>query len=327
MKKRTSGELLLFKSTKGQVKLRGDFDSETIWATQAEMAEVFEVDVRTVNEHLKNIYKTDELKELPTIRKFRIVRIEGNRTIEREVLHYNLDAVLSVGYRVSSLKATRFRQWATSTLRQHILTGYTINKSRISENYDSFMQAVETVRALAPAGSNVDTESVLSLVQMFADTWFSLDAYDKEALTPKNTTKRNVRLTSAEFNRDVATLKTELMRKGEASENFAAQRTHDAIEGIIGNVMQSFGGVAVYPTLESKAAHLMYFIIKNHPFVDGNKRTGAYALIWFLHKVKKLNTTTLSPTALTALTLLIAESNPNDKEKVVALVILLISGR
>lgn len=245
---------------------------------------------------------------------------------DKPVTLYSLDIILAVGYRTNSVKAIEFRKWATSILRQHMIDGFTINKARIATNYADFMKAVELVRALAPKQSNVDTESVLELVQLFADTWFSLDAYDKEALAPGKITKKKVKLTADEFLQCVQVLKTELIRKGEASENFAQERNREAIEGIIGNVMQSFGGNELYPTVEEKAAHLMYFVIKNHPFVDGNKRTGAYALVWFLQKMKVLDTNRLTPTALTALTLLVAESNPADKEKVVALVVLLIAG-
>ena len=188
------------------------------------------------------------------------------------------------------------------------------------------MEAVESLKKLAPAGGNVDTESVLELVRLFADTWFSLDAFDKEEFTPKKVTKRSVKLTSAELLQNVSVLKDELLRKGEANENFAQERTHDALEGIIGNVMQSFAGKALYPNVEEKAAHLLYFIIKNHPFVDGNKRTGAYAFVWYLQKAKLLNTDKITPSALTALTLLIAESDPIDKAKMTKLVVLLLAG-
>ncbi len=326
MKKGNPTDLVIFTHGREKVKLRGDFDRETVWASQAEIAQVFGVDVRTVNEHLKNIYKSNELEESSTIRNFRIVRLEGRRKVEREVMHYNLDVMISVGYRVNSVVATRFRQWATKTLREHITKGYTINRARIAENYDTFMVAVDSLKKLAPAQGNVDTESVLELVQLFADTWFSLDAYDKEALTPKKVTKRSVTLTAKALMDGVAVLKTELMRKGEATGNFATERNQNAIEGIVGNVLQSFGGTALYPSIEEKAAHLLYFIIKNHPFVDGNKRTGAYAFVWYLRKAKVLDTKTLTPAALTALTLLIAESDPADKEKMTKLVVLLLGG-
>ncbi len=322
-KETTTTELVIFKSSKGQVKLRGDFRNDTLWATQADIAMLFGSDRSVITKHIKNILKDGELEEKAVCANFAHTAADGKTY---QVQGYNLDIILSVGYRTNSAQAIEFRKWATGILRQHMIDGFTINKSRIATNYADFMKAVELVRALAPAGSNVDTESVLELVQLFADTWFSLDAYDKEALVPGKVNKKKVKLTAEEFLANVVVLKTELLRKGEASENFAQERNREAIEGIIGNVVQSFGGADVYPTIEEKAAHLMYFIIKNHPFVDGNKRTGAYALVWFLRKMKVLDTHRLTPTALTALTLLVAESNPVDKEKIVGLVVLLIAG-
>jgi hypothetical protein len=243
------------------------------------------------------------------------------------VLHYNLDAVISVGYRVNSKTATQFRQWATRTLRKHIVEGYTINPERVSGNYDAFMKAVAQVQSVLPSGEVMDGKEVLELVRLFADTWFSLDAYDKELLSPRKASKKKVQLTADELTKSLEVLKRELMKKGEATDNFAQARSQQSLEGIVGNVMQSFGGQAVYPTIEGKAAHLLYFIIKNHPFVDGNKRSGAYAFVWFLRKARVLDTKRLTPTALTALTLLIAESNPKEKDKIVALVAMLIARR
>jgi prophage maintenance system killer protein len=326
-KAQESSEVIIYQNKEGSISFRGDFEKETIWATQAQIAVAFSVDIRTVNEHLRNIYKTNELEEKATIRNFRIVQKEGVRTVSREVLHYNLDAIISVGYRVNSKTATQFRQWATKTLRQHIVRGFTINSERIGQNYAAFMKAVQQVQAVLPAGEVMDGKEVLELVKLFADTWFSLDAYDKELLTPTKVSKKKVQLTAIELVDSLTVLKRELLKKGEATENFAQPRTAQSLEGIVGNVMQSFGGQAVYPTVESKAAHLLYFIIKNHPFIDGNKRSGAYAFVWFLRKARVLDMKRLSPTALTALTLLIAESNPADKEKVTALVAMLIAKR
>lgn len=324
MKKIPKQGVVIYQAKSGAIELRGDFTRETLWATQAQIANAFDVDVRTINEHIKNIYKSDELKDTSTIRKFRIVQKEGKREIEREINHYNLDLILSVGYRVNSKRATQFRQWATKTLRTHIVDGYTINRVRIGQNYDAFMKAVADVRALLPAGMQSDTGSILELVRMFADTWMSLDAYDKEALDLKKPTKKKVALTGAKLAESVAVLKSELIKKGEATDLFATERNRNALEGIVGNVMQAFAGADVYPSVESKAAHLLYFIVKNHPFIDGNKRTGAYSFVWFLSRAKVLDTRRLTPEALTALTLLIAESNPRDKDKLIGLVMMLI---
>ncbi len=144
MKKITKNkELIIYQAKNGVLELRGDFSHETLWATQAQIAEAFGVDVRTISEHIRNIYKTNELSEKATLRNFRIVQKEGNREIEREVNHYNLDMILSVGYRVNSKTATEFRKWATKTLREHLTKGYTINRKQIGKNYDSFMKAVK----------------------------------------------------------------------------------------------------------------------------------------------------------------------------------------
>ncbi len=316
-------QLVIYQAKSGAIELQGDFAKETIWATQAQIASAFEVDVRTVNEHITNIYKSNELELKPTIRKFRIVQKEGKREVEREVQHYNLDLILSVGYRVNSVNATKFRQWATQTLHSHIVEGYTINRKRVTQNYDSFMRAVENVRAMLPAGSRVDTASVLELIKLFAGTWFSLHAYDTGRLAASKQTKKKVTITARELGGAIAELKAVLQKKGEASTLFAAERSSGALEGIIGNVLQSFGGREVYPSVQAKASHLLYFMVKNHPFTDGNKRSGAFAFVWFLRRAGALSAR-LTPEALTALTLLIAESNPKDKDKMTGLVAMLL---
>ncbi len=166
--------MVIYQTKSGALELREDLKTETIWATQSQIAEAFDVDVRTINEHIKNIFKTEELTEEATLRKFRIVQKEGKREVERDVNHYNLDMILSVGYRVNSKRATGFRQWATKTLREHITKGYTINRKRVSQNYDSFMKAVADVQALLPEHVTLDPKAVLELVKEFAGTWSRL---------------------------------------------------------------------------------------------------------------------------------------------------------
>jgi len=319
--------LVIYHTKSKSLELRGDFSNETLWATQSQIADIFGVTSQNVTMHVRNIYSEEELSVDRTCKESLQVQKEGKREVSRQVKLYNLDVVIAIGYRINSVVGTQFRQWATQTLKQHIIAGYTINPERIGQNYDAFMEAVSKVQAVLPAGAVMENKEVLELVRLFADTWFALDAYDKEALTPKKVSKKKVALTAAELTDSLAVLKRELIKRGEASDNFAQPRSKQSLEGIVGNVMQSFGGAAMYPTVEGKAAHLLYFVIKNHPFVDGNKRSGAYAFVWFLRKARVLNTNKLSPTALTALTLLIAESAPRDKDKVVALVIMLISQR
>jgi len=232
--------------------------------------------------------------------------------------------MLSVGYRVNSKQATQFRIWATKTLKQHLVDGYTINKKRIGANYQKFLQAVSEVKALLPARNIVDTKDVLELINIFADTWFSLDAYDKESFPQKGATKKQANFTAQELKTSLGDLKKTLVKKKQATELFGQERNKDSIGGIVGNVFQTFSKKDVYPTTEEKAANLLYFVVKNHPFTDGNKRSGAFSFVWFLKKTGTLRAS-LTPEALTALTLLVAESKSQDKDKIIGLILLLLN--
>jgi prophage maintenance system killer protein len=322
MKKNVQKGVVIYQAKNGAIEFRGDFTHETLWATQKQIAEAFGVNVRTINEHIKNVFKTQELREDAVIRNFRITASDG-KTYNTN--HYNLDMIISVGYRVNSKTATHFRQWATKTLREHITKGYTINRKQIGKNYDAFMKAVSDIQAMLPSHVTLDPSSVIELIKEFSSTWVSLDAYDKESLKRVGTTKRAVKLSGIELTEAIANLRSELMKKKEAEEIFAQERMQGSVEGIVGNVMQAFGGAPMYKTIEEKAAHLLYFMVKNHPFIDGNKRSGAFAFIWFLRKGKVLRKEKMSPEALTALTLLVAESDPKDQDKVVALIVQLLS--
>jgi prophage maintenance system killer protein len=229
-----------------------------------------------------------------------------------------------VGYRISSKAGTRFRQWATKVLHEHITKGYTINPSRIKKNYNEFLSAVEKVKTLLPQNLKPDTKSILELVKVFADTWLSLSAYDQENFVKGKVTKKKISIKAQELLFAIGEFKSQLLKESAATEIFAQERSIGSVEGIIGNVLQSFAGKDLYPSIEDKAAHLLYFMVKNHPFVDGNKRSGAFAFIWFLKRNGVLNLARLTPTALTALTLLIAESNPKEKDKLMALVVMLL---
>ncbi|MDP1574648.1 MAG: virulence protein RhuM/Fic/DOC family protein [Coxiellaceae bacterium] len=310
---------VIYQSKNGALELQADTQRDTIWANLMQISALFATDKSGISRHIRNIYTSKELPKKGTVANFATVQKEGNREIRRDVEHYSLDMILSIGYRVNSKKATHFRQWATKTLKEHIQKGYTINRHRIKTNYDEFLKAVSNIKSVAK-NATVDNDSVLELVTLFADTWFSLDAYDRDTLSIKGSTKKKVALTADKLTRALAKLKQNLITKGEATELFGAERTQDSIAGIVGNVMQSFGGSELYPSIEEKAAHLLYFIIKNHPFIDGNKRSAAYAFIWFLNYTKILNVSRITPPALTALTLLVAESAPKDKNRLIGLV-------
>ncbi|MHB8710027.1 MAG: RhuM family protein [Minisyncoccota bacterium] len=311
-------QIVIYQAKSGAIKFRGDFNKETIWATQAQIVDLFTVDQSVVSRHIRNVFKDGEIEEKSNMQKMH------NAHSDKPVTLYSLDIVLAVGYRTNSKRAIEFRQWATKTLRAHIVDGYTINRSRIAKNYDAFMRAVAEVKALLPAEAAIGDAGILELISFFADTWFSLDAYDRERFISGRTTKKKVALTAESFMREVSIFKSELVACGEASAFFAAERHERAVEGIIGNVMQSFGGKDLYPGIEEKAAHLLYFIVKNHPFVDGNKRTAAYAFVRFLSQAKVLDRERITPSALTALTLLVAESDPKDKERIIGLVTMLL---
>jgi len=323
-KRKNENQVVIYQAASGALELRKDIEKQTIWATQAQIANLFDIERSVATKHVRNIFKDKELDEDSVCANFAHTAPDKKTY---QVQYYNLDIVLAVGYRANSREAIQFRQWATKTLRQYIVEGYAINKRRIAKNYAQFLEAVETVKQLLPAAVAIDTGSVLELVNLFADTWFSLDAYDKGILLNKGTTKKRVALTAQKLDESLMELKAVLLEKGEATEHFGLERNPKSIAGIVGNVMQAFGGKDVYATVEEKAAHLLYFTVKNHPFMDGNKRSGAYAFIWFLRQANILDVARMTPPALTALTLLVAESNPKDKERVVGLILTLISKR
>lgn len=310
--------MVVYQGPGGGIELRGDVSKETIWASQAQIVELYGVDQSVVSRHINNILKDGEINKNSNMQKMHIANSD------KPVVFYSLDIILAVGYRTNSARAIEFRKWATKTLREYIINGYTINRRRIAKNYDSFMRAVESVRTLLPAGSTADPASILELVKTFADTWFSLSAYDLGRFDKGRVTKKRVSLVADDLAEGILNLKVELMKKGEASQLFALERPGSSLAGIIGNVLQTFGSKDLYPSIEEKAAHLLYFVVKTHPFVDGNKRSGAFAFIWFLRRAGALDIRSLTPAALTALTLLIAESKPKDKERIIGLVILLL---
>lgn len=316
-------KFIVYTDPKGSISVQALVRRETIWLTQAKIAELFDVQQPAVAKHLKNIFESGELKENSV---HSILEYTANDNKTYKTKFYNLDAIISVGYRVNSKRATHFRRWATTVLRSYILDGYAINKNKIGENYQQFIKAVDQVKKLLPKDSlsNADTSSILELIASFADTWLSLDAYDKSELPQAGATKKQVLFTADDLVKALADLKKQLIAKGEATGLFGTERQSDTLKGIVGNVFQSFGGHAIYETVEAKAAHLLYFIVKDHPFTDGNKRSGAFSFIWFLRRAKLLDTTRITPQALTALTLLVAESNPKDKDRLVGLILLLL---
>jgi prophage maintenance system killer protein len=313
--------VIIYQAKNGAIELRGDFTHETVWATQAQIVDLFGVDQSVVSRHISNIFKDGEIEEKSNMQKMHIANSD------KPISVYSLDVILGVGYRTNSRVAIEFRKWATKTLRNYIVDGFVVNKKLIAKNYAQFLSVVDDIKSLLPSGSFVEPKDAVELISLFADTWLSLDAYDKDILSKGELTKKKVELTAEKIAGSLAELKAELIRKSEATDIFGMERNKGALAGIVGNVMQTFGGQELYESAEEKAAHLLYFIVKDHPFTDGNKRSGAFAFVWLLKQTGILNTQKLTPSALTALTILVAESNPSHKDKIIKLILNLISKR
>ena len=319
--KNKANKLAIYQSKSGSIELRQDFNKETFWASLDQISILFCRDKSVISKHIKNIFKDEELEESSVVAKNATTARDGK---VYKVAFYNLDMILSIGYRVNSKIATQFRIWATKILKQHITKGFTVNKKIINKNRQEFLRAVDDIKLLTKDNQNVETGDVLELIKSFSYTWFSLDKYDKNSF-PKTGTKRKITITSNDLYQGLSKFKKELINRGEASEMFAQEKNFGSLEGIIGNIFQAVFGKDVYNTIEEKASHLLYFIIKNHPFNDGNKRSGAFAFIWFLNKAKFNFKDRINPESLATLTILIAESNPKDKEKMIGIILLLLN--
>lgn len=316
--------LVIFESGDQRVQVR--LEGETVWLTQAQMAELFDTSTDNISLHLKNIYAEKELQESATTEDFSVVRQEGVRQVKRQLKHYNLDAIISVGYRVNSTRATRFRQWATTVLRQHLVEGYTLNQQRLKERGVEFEQALDLLsRTLADRQLvNAEGEAVLGVIAEYARSWSLLQGYDEQSLTGQTGKQQDMRsLHLDEVLTAIAQLKAELIAKGEATELFGQLRG-DGLASSIATIEQGFGDELFYPNVASRAAHLLYFVIKNHPLADGNKRTGSFLFLWYLrlnqHLLARPVERLINDNTLVALALLVAESKPEQKELMVKLV-------
>ena len=320
------GEVAVYEGGKGEVRVDVRLDRDTVWLTQRQMAEVFDTTPENVLMHLRNIFASGELEADPTTKEFLVVRTEGRRRVRRTLKHYNLDAIVSVGYRVNSKRGVRFRQWATNTLRDHLVRGFTLNERRLAER--GLHEARETLDLLARTLQNQalvdDTgQAVLDLIAGYADTWRLLLEYDEDRLL----TPPGVQPSAGVLDHDravgaIAQLKHDLMARNEASSLFGHPRG-DALAAILGNIEQTMFGEALYRSREEKAAHLLYFVVKDHPFTDGNKRIGSLLFLLYLRQEGMEHG--LNPQALTALTLLIAESAPEGKDLMIRLIVNLLA--
>ncbi len=317
--------VVIFQEADQPVEVRLDVRGDTVWLTQRQMGVLFDTTSENILMHLKNIFQDDELREVATAKDFLAVQNEGNRRVQRTLKHYNLDAVISVGYRVNSKRAVLFRQWATRILREHLTQGYTLNRQRFETNARELEAALQLVRkaARSPDLQADMGRGLVDIVTRYTQTFVLLQRYDEGLLTEPTTTPGGTLFTLAEARAALAGLKADLMGRGEASTLFAQER-EEAFESLLGNLDQSVFGEPAYPSVESKAAHLLYFVIKNHPFADGNKRSGAFLFVDFLNRNGRLLDPTGHPVindiGLAALALLVAESNPSHKDTMIRLI-------
>lgn len=330
----TTAPIVIYQSADGSIATEVRLDGETVWLSQRQMAELFDKNVPNINEHISNVFAEGELEPTATIRKFRIVRQEGQRQVEREIEHYNLDVIISVGYRVKSRQGTQFRIWASRVLKDYLVQGYTLNTQRLQAQQENIKQLERTLtlfqQNLIEEASLPEARGLLSVITGYARTFVMLNQFDSERLPLGNfATTIRYEIRPDEAQAGIAALKASLIAQGEASELFGKQKD-DSFAGILGNILQSFDEEFLYPSIEEQAAHLLYFVIKDHPFLDGNKRIGAFLFIWFLqrnqHHLKTDGELKINDNALAAIALLVAQSDPAQKQLMIHLIMNLIRG-
>ncbi|MBQ3240141.1 MAG: virulence protein RhuM/Fic/DOC family protein [Akkermansia sp.] len=304
-------EILLYTTPDGEVQLDIRLQDETLWMTQQMMSELFQTTVQNIIMHVGNIYQELELQREGTCKEFLQVRREGNRQVSRPVRFYNLDMILSVGYRVNTRRGTQFRIWATRRLREYLLRGYVVHERRLQ-------QLGQVVRLMRRAADRSDARQVLDVIEHYSTGLNLLDAYDHQCLTRPEGRSDCYVLSYDECRRLI-----DSMSFGAESDLFGREKD-DSFRGSLGNIYQSFGGVDIYPTMEEKAARLLYFAVKNHGFYDGNKRIAAAVFLYFLDCNNALfidGEKRLADATLVALVILIAESRPDEMETIISVIL------
>lgn len=310
-------DIAIYQAEGGEVVVR--LQGETVWLRQEQMTQLFGRERSVITKHIRNVFAEDELEEKSNVQN---LHIAGS---DKPVKFYNLDVIISVGYRVKSVQGTRFRQWATTVLRQHLTQGYSLNRQRLEANAQELEAALLLVRKIAqnPELPQDAGRGLLDVVTRYARTFLLLQRYDEGLLTDPPQQSGGTLPTAAQARAALAQLKADLMQRGEATNLFARDRG-DGLDALLGNLDQSVFGEPAYPTVETKAAHLLYFVIKNHPFADGNKRSGAFLFVDFLARNGRLmdgnDQPVINDIGLAALALLVAESAPDQKETLIRLI-------
>jgi prophage maintenance system killer protein len=328
MQQCSPNNILLYLAEDGQTCLEVNLDNETVWLSQRQMAELFEKDTDTVGLHIRNLYKEGELIREGTTADSSVVQNEGKRQVRRILKFYNLDVIISVGYRVNSPRGTQFRQWATRVLRDHLVKGYTVNEQRLREETAKLRGLQQTVDLLARTLTMQElvTETGKDVLRVITDYAYGLallDRYDHGTLTIEETTHETLHI--LDYLEAIGIVNS---MKGAFDGLFGLEKDQ-GFKSALGAIYQTFGGEELYPSIEEKAANLLYFVVKNHAFTDGNKRIAAALFIYFLASNGILyrldGSKRLADNALVALTLLIAESRPEEKGTIVKVIVNLIN--
>lgn len=322
-RKQTKGEIVIYRPRGGQAGFEVRLADETIWLNLSQFADLFERDKSVISRHLRNIFRNGELLRRSTVAKYATVQMEGGREVTRQVEYFNLDAIISVGYRVNSKVGTQFRIWATNVLRQHLMKGYTVNERRLKE----LRQSLKLVGNVLDH-YDVTSDQAKALLRVVTDYSYALDLlddYDHQRVSVTRSRKAKARGISYEEAQGVV---IRLREKFDATDLFGKEKDA-SLQSSLNAVMQTFDGRDVYPSMEEKAAHLLYFLVKNHSFVDGNKRIAAALFLWFMEKNRMLyrkdGLKRIADNALVAITLMIAESEPSEKDVIAKMVVNLIN--
>lgn len=311
-------ELVRFTDNGFELDVRADSEHETVWLTQDEMAILFNRDRTVIGKHIRSAYRDKEISEKATRAKFAQVQIEGGRSVTRDVDYYNLDVIISVGYRVHSNRGVLFRKWAASLIKDYLIKGYSINQKRI----EALNKVVDIQNRMLSYSLDIDKEELTKVINSYTKALDLLDGYDHQTLEKPKGSKSDYIMTYEEA-RDII----DSMKFNEMSNVFGVEKEQGKLNGIIAQVYQNVFGQELYPSIEEKAAHLLYFLVKDHPFADGCKRIAATLFINFLYKNNRLyrdNRQIISNEALVAITILTAESHPDEMEIVVKLVMNLL---
>jgi death-on-curing family protein len=326
----TESEIKIYQTVDGQTEINVRFDNETVWLTQKQMAQLFDKDSDTIGLHLKKIYHSGELEESATTEQSSVVQQEGKRQVQRKIKLYNLDAIISVGYRVNSIRGIQFRIWASRIIKEFLLKGFVIDNKRLIQQNTNLRELQASVKILGNSLklktlTNDESVGLLKIISEYAYALDILDQYDYQSLEIKNTSGKEIyQLTYEE-----AIAQINLVKKIHGNSRLFGNEKDNSFKSSISTIYQTFNEVDLYPSIEEKAANLLYFITKNHSFSDGNKRIAAFLFLYFLEKNGILFDSSgnkrIADNTLVALTLMIAVSRPDEKDTMTKVIVNLIN--